>query len=355
MDVELGNEGEAIQVIKCVVWDLDHTLWEGVLLEDRSVALRSGVASIVRELDRRGILNSIASRNDYDAAMKKLHELALDEYFLYPQITWGSKVASIQAIAEVLNIGLDSIAFVDDQPFERNEVRFSLPEVLCIDAADTDRMLSMPALKPRFVTEDSRLRRLMYIADVARLKAQEEFAGFQEAFLASLGMVLTVFPAQDADLQRAEELTVRTNQLNSTGCTYSHDELLRFSQSKQHRLLMAKLEDKYGSYGHVALALLETSSGTWTIKLLLTSCRVMSRGVGSILLNHIMQLAKHENARLQAEFIPNGRNRLMNITLRLAGFHEVERRCDRVILESDLTTVGSFADYVQVRIAHGPA
>ncbi len=346
----MGTKGGSARLTKCVVWDLDDTLWDGVLLEDQDVRLRKGVASILRELDNRGILNSIASRNDHAKVMEKLREFAVDEYFVYPQITWGSKANSIRAISQVLNIGLDSIAFIDDQPFERDEVRFSLPDVMCIDAAAIDRVLDMRALKPRFVTEDSKQRRRMYIADMARLRAEEEFVGTQQAFLASLGMVLTIFPARGADLQRAEELTLRTNQLNSTGYTYSYDELLCFSQSKRHKLLMADLEDKYGSYGHIALALLETGSSIWTIKLLLTSCRVMSRGVGSMLLTHILQLAKLQNARLQAEFVPSGRNRLMNVTLRLAGFQEIEQRCDCVVLESDLSSVGSIPGYVQVRI-----
>lgn len=351
VNVTLGTGGEARPVIKCVVWDLDNTLWDGVLLEDQDVSLRDGVASIVRELDSRGILNSIASRSDYYRAMEKLRELGLDECFLYPQIAWGSKVASIRAIGQALHIGLNSIAFIDDEPFERDEVRFSLPEVTCFDAVDIDQLLDAPGLKPRVVTEDSRLRRQMYVADMVRLKAEEEFVGPRDEFLASLGMVLTIFPAPGADLQRAEELTVRTNQLNSTGYTYSYDQLACYSQSERHKLLMARLEDRYGSYGHIALALLETGSSVWTLKLLLTSCRVMSRGVGSILLSHIMQMAKHENVRLLAEFIPNGRNRLMNITLRLAGFHEVERLHDCVILEGDLSNVAPSPGYVQVRIA----
>ena len=337
-------------MIKCVVWDLDNTLWDGVLLEDQDVSLRDGVASIVRELDSRGILNSIASRNDHDRAMEKLRELGLAEFFLYPQITWGSKVVSIKAIAKALNIGLESIAFIDDQPLERDEVRFSLPEVACFDAADADQLLDMPGFKPRVLTEDSRLRRQMYVADMARLKAEEEFVGPPDEFLASLGMVLTIFPALGADLQRAQELTLRTNQLNSTGYTYSYDQLVGFSQSERHNLLMAELEDRYGSHGHIALVLLKTSRSVWTLKLLLTSCRVMSRGVGSILLNHIMQQAKYENVRLRAEFIPNGRNRLMNVMLRLAGFREVERVGDCIILESDLSNVASSPGYVQVRV-----
>src|SRR5689334_8960196 len=111
--------------VKCLVWDLDHTVWEGILLEDPEVRLRPGVAEVLAELDGRGILHSIASRNDHDLAMAKLKELGLDEYFLYPKVNWGTKSESIAAIAKDLNLGVDAFAFIDDQPFEREEVQFT--------------------------------------------------------------------------------------------------------------------------------------------------------------------------------------------------------------------------------------
>jgi FkbH-like protein len=335
--------------IKCLVWDLDYTLWDGILLEDKVVSLREGVVPIIKALDSRGILQSVASRNEYDTAMQQLAEFGLDEYFLYPQITWGSKAASIKTIAQRINIGQDTIAFIDDQQFEREEVQFSLPEVLCIDAADLDKLLDMPEMNPRFITEDSKMRRQMYLSDAARRKVEEEFVGPQESFLASLEMVFTLFRAQKKDLQRAEELTVRTNQLNATGYTYSYDELLRFSRSDQYLLLGARLEDKFGTYGHIGLALVECQPALWTIKLLLMSCRVMSRGVGSIMLNYIMTLAKQAGARLQAEFIPSGRNRLMEITYGFAGFHEVEQINDLILYETDLRDIQRFPEYVEIR------
>ncbi|HEX9063065.1 MAG TPA: HAD-IIIC family phosphatase, partial [Clostridia bacterium] len=116
--------------VKCVVWDLDNTIWEGILSEDREVRLKPGIKGIIETLDDRGILQSIASKNDYDDAMKKLREFGLEEYFLYPQISWNSKAESVRKIAESINIGIDTLAFVDDQITEREEVSFSHPEVL---------------------------------------------------------------------------------------------------------------------------------------------------------------------------------------------------------------------------------
>ena len=138
----------AIKTIKCIVWDLDNTLWDGVLLEDNTVSLRANVATIIEALDSRGILQSIASKNEATRAIQKLREFGLLDYFLYPQINWNSKVSSLKVIAQSINVGLDSIAFIDDQPFEREEVSFSLPEVLCIDAIKVDSLLDMPEMNP---------------------------------------------------------------------------------------------------------------------------------------------------------------------------------------------------------------
>ena len=338
------------KTVKCVVWDLDNTMWDGILLEDENVRLRQKAVSVIKELDARGILHSIASRNEYETALKKLKHFGIDEYFLYPQISWRSKALSIAAIAETINIGLDTIAFIDDDPFEREEVKFSLPQVRCIDAAEIDRVLDMPEMMPRFVTDDSKIRRHLYLADQQRNRVEKEYEGPKENFLASLGMELTFFTPLEEDMKRAEELTVRTHQLNATGYTYSYDELNAFRQSDGYRLIMAKLQDRFGTYGNIGLALVETLPEVWTIKLLLMSCRVMSRGVGTIMMSHIQKRAQDEKVRLLAEFVPTDRNRMMNITYRLAGFQESGQVGDVEILENDLTNIQPFPKYVKVII-----
>ncbi|GAV14220.1 HAD-IIIC family phosphatase [Paenibacillus sp. chi10] len=337
--------------IKCLVWDLDNTLWEGVLLEDSNVRLKDRAAEVIKELDRRGILQSVASKNDYAAAIGKLKELGLSEYFLFPQINWNSKSSSISVIQESLNIGFDTFAFIDDQPFEREEVAFTYSDVLCLDANQLDTLLELPELMPDFVTEESQNRRLMYMSDYKRNTAEKEFEGPQEEFLATLGMVMRISPARSEDLQRAEELTLRTNQLNTTGYTYSFNELEALSRSNRHKLLVASLEDIYGTYGTIGLSLVELDEEVWRLKLLLMSCRVMSRGVGSIMLQHLLQSAKQAGARFQAEFISNDRNRMMYITFKFAGFQEVASFGDGgVILENNFSQLGKFPDYVTVQV-----
>jgi FkbH-like protein len=336
------------QPIKCLVWDLDNTLWDGVLLEDEKVTLRDNIVEIIRTLDSRGILQSIASKNEYSHAMSKLEEFGLQDYFLYPQINWSSKAASVQKIAQLINVSTSAIAFIDDQLFELEEVNFSVPEVCCINAANLQSLLNMSEMNPRFITEDSQKRRLMYMSDIERKKAESEFVGPQEDFLATLQMHFTISVAKEDDLQRAEELTIRTHQLNTTGYTYSYEQLNQFRMSKNHKLLIASLSDKYGDYGKIGLALFECQEEFWTLKLLLMSCRVMSRGVGTIMLNHIMKLAKADNVPLRAEFISNNRNRLMYISYKFAGFKEIANQGEMVILENDLAQIQPMPSYIKV-------
>jgi FkbH-like protein len=307
---------------------------------------------VIRALDERGILQSIASKNDANAATAKLEELGLRDYFLFPEIHWDAKSNSVKRIQEALNIGLDTFILLDDQPFERDEVAQTHPEVECLDPApfqmDYARVLDLPRLNPEFITPDSARRRLMYVEEQQRVTAEREFQGPSEEFLASLKMKFTIFSAQESDLQRAEELTVRTNQLNATGRTYSYDELNALCRSPDHQLLMCRLTDRYGDYGRIGLLLLEFGENVWTIKLLLMSCRVMSRGVGTVLLSYVLRAAHEAGVKLTAEFVDTGRNRLMYITYKFAAFEEVEKKENRLVLECNFTKIQPFPHYIEV-------
>jgi FkbH-like protein len=345
--MDLDQQPSQRSAVKCLIWDLDGTLWDGILLEDDGVQLRPNVLAILQTLDERGILHSIASTNDQSRAMAQLSEFGLTDYFLYPRINWGSKVSSIRDVAASLNISLDAIAFIDDQPFEREAVKFSLPEVLCLDATELDRLTEMAELSPAVITEDSKDRRKMYLAEIKRKEAEETFAGPAEDYLATLEMVFELSIAEEADLERAEELTNRTHQLNSTGRTYSIDELNEFRRSDKHKLLIGALTDKFGSYGKVALALIECDQPVWTIKLLLVSCRVMSRGIGTVVLTCIMELAKQHRVRLLGEFVANDKNRIMYVTYKFAGFKETQRSGNDIILENDLRHIQQYPRYLK--------
>jgi FkbH-like protein len=335
--------------IKCVVWDLDNALWQGTLLEKDNLIVTRGVRIVLQELDDRGILQSIASKNDYEAAMETLEAFGLDHYFLYPQINWGNKSDSIKAIAEALGIGLNTLAFVDDEAFERDEVRYFLPDVAIIDSADIDKLLSMSRMRPRFITNESKMRRKMYQADISRDQANKLFLGTSQDFLKTLDMRLTIRCAGELDLERAEELTIRTNQLNSTGRPYSYEKLTSLLNSSDHTLLVAELEDRYGPSGTIGLALINERPRVWYLKLLTISCRVMTRGVGGIILSYVLQSAKCSKVLLRADFIPSDRNRIMYVTYKFNGFHEVGEEDGCIVLEHDLERITPLPDYVTVR------
>lgn len=339
------------QPVKCVIWDLDDTVWDGVLLEDPLVRPRPEVLAVLRVLDERGILHSIASRNDPAAVHAKLSELGIADLFLHPQVHWGSKAASVEAIAGRLGFGYDAFAFVDDQPFERAEVKSRFPQIRCYDAGEAPGLPALPAFRPSFVTAESNQRRKMYLAEIEREQAETDHPGSSAEFLATLDMVFTIAPASAEDLRRAEELTVRTHQLNTTGRTYSYAELDEFRRSPGHLLLVAELEDRFGSYGKIGLALVELSARVWTVRLLLMSCRVLSRGVGSVLLNEIQRRAATAGATLHADFVRNERNRMMYVTYRLAGFREVRQCGDEVVLEAPGSGIPDRPAHLTVRVS----
>jgi FkbH-like protein len=333
--------------VKCVVWDLDRTLWDGILLESPDVALRPGVVGVLETLDERGILQSIASRNDPDTAMDKLRQLGVDQFFLHPQIGWGAKSAAVSEIGRLLNIGVDTIAFVDDEPFERDEVAAGVPGVRSIDSATYLQLTERPDMQPRFVTADSRRRREMYLAE-SRRRDDEDVAPTSEEFLASLDMVFTLSHALEGDLARVAELTVRTNQLNTTGVTYTYEELEALRTSDRHQLIIAGLEDRYGTYGKIGLVLIEERDDVWNLSLLLMSCRVMTRGVGKVLLSYVLDSAADHGATVEADFVRTDRNRLMYLTYKLAGFREVHREGDRITFRHDPTVRDPYPPYVRV-------
>ncbi|MBU2099074.1 MAG: HAD-IIIC family phosphatase [Gammaproteobacteria bacterium] len=332
--------------IKCVVWDLDNTLWEGVLLESATLpALRPHVRDVIETFDQRGILQSLASKNEPELAMTALAAHGLDQYFLYPQISWNSKSQAITAIAQKLNIGIDTFAFIDDQPFERDEVVSVHPTIRTYTEADLARLPDVEDFTPLHVTADSKKRREMYQKDALRAKAQEDFKGPEDAFLRTLGLKLRLKPAREEDLYRAEELTLRTNQLNTTGVTYSAQQLRDLIESDRHQVIVAELEDKYGSYGAIGLLLISEQPGRWCIDLFLMSCRVMSRGVGGVILTALRTTCRHRQLELAAQFKETDRNRMMFITYRFAGF---KPDGDRLI--NDLSKVPALPDYMQLDI-----
>jgi methoxymalonate biosynthesis protein len=318
---------EPTKTVKCLVWDLDNTLWQGTLLEDAEVVLTQQIREVIVELDARGILQAISSKNDHDLAWARLEELGIAEYFVLAKIGWGPKSASVKEIADQLNFAYDTIAFIDDQQAERAEVEFHLPQVRCYPADQILELGTLPEYTPRTVTVDSRRRRQMYQANLRREAEEASFAGPSEEFLRSLDLTMEISRATDADLSRVEELTLRTSQMNATGVHYSDTDLRALLDDPCHEVLTVTMGDRFGPHGAIGVALLELGSTTWHLKLLATSCRVVSYGAGAAILNWLIGQAAAAGVHLVADFRPTARNRIMDIAYRFAGFTDEACTC----------------------------
>jgi FkbH-like protein len=334
--------------IKCVVWDLDNTIWHGILSEGDELSLNEDAVKTIEILDKRGILQSISSKNDFEPAKEALIKFGIWDYFIYSQINWGPKSEAINRIAKCINIGIDTLAFIDDSKFELEEVSFTYPQVKCIDAEDLHEVCDMDCMIPRFNTSDSAQRRKMYQCDIRRNEMEEHYEGPKEEFLRALEMKFTISRAKETDIQRLEELTVRTHQLNSTGYTFSYDEILEFIKSEDYEVIVAQLDDKFGTYGKIGLAIIHKFKDYWEMKLLLMSCRVTSKGVGNIFLNYLINMAYENGVRFRAQFIPTDRNRNMYITFKFNGFKEIEKQEELIIFEYSLTDKRPMPDYAQI-------
>ncbi|MEU7614891.1 HAD-IIIC family phosphatase [Micromonospora rifamycinica] len=322
--------------VKCLVWDLDDTLWQGVLLEDEQVVLPDPIRAVIIGLDARGILQSVCSRNDHEPAWARLRALGVAEYLVAPQIGWGRKSDAVRRIADHLGFALGTIAFIDDQPAERAEVAFHLPQVRCYDAGMATTLLDRPEFTPTSVTVDARRRRQMYQAGQRRADEQARFTGPAQDFLRSLELVMRIRRADAATLSRVEELTLRTSQMNATGVHYPDRILRALMADPRYEVLVTTLTDRFGPHGAVGVLVLEKHPGVWHLRLLATSCRVVSFGTGTVLLTWLVDQAARAGVHLIADFRPNDRNRMMEVAYRFAGFGEEPCACrDRIAVDVD--------------------
>lgn len=308
------------RLVKCLVWDLDDTLWDGVVLEDDRPRPFPAAVDALHTLDRRGILHAVAGRGDRARATAHLAEHALDEMFCAVAVGWGAKSAAIRGIAADLNIGLDTVAFIDNDPVERAEVTAALPMVRCYPAAQAGGLAALAEFRPDVVTDEARLRRRRYLAERSRVAAEHAFPGSPAEFLTSLELTMTVRAATEDDFARAHELTVRTHQLNTTGRTLDAARLRELTSSERHEVLVVDVADRFGEHGTVGLAVLRLAGPDVVLELLLTSCRVLNRGVGALFLGHLVRDVLARGRRPVARFVGTSANRIMLVTLRFAGF-----------------------------------
>ncbi len=281
----VSNEGIKI---KCVVWDLDNTLWDGVLVEDgpQRLTLKPEIKSIIEALDERGILQSIASKNNQDEADAVLQQFGLADFFLYPQISWMPKGDAVKNIARLLNIGIDTLLFVDDQVFEREQVQSSVPSVRTLDAREYLKILDIKECQAP-VTKESRERRVMYQVEQARQQIEGDFKDDYKAFLKHCEIKLTISSLSASNLERVHELTQRTNQMNFSGRRYDRSVLSDMIASRQFDTYVMACEDRFGSYGIVGFGVVDNREPRLTD--LMFSCRIHSKRIEHAFFSWIMR------------------------------------------------------------------
>src|SRR3984885_2696567 len=299
--------------IKCVVGDLDNTLWDGVLVEDGrdKLALKAGVVDVIQELDRRGILHSIASKNNFDEAMGVLKSFGLDEYFLHPQISWEPKSEALKRIAKKLNIGIDSLMLVDDSQFELAEVQSACPGVKAFAADQFGELTDLQICRGQ-TTEESATRRRLYQEEAVRDSAAERFAGDYLAFLRECRMQMPIEALSQANLERVHELTQRTNQMNFSGNRYERNLLEQIAATKELDTYVISCQDKFGSYGIVGFSIVDSREPRMTD--LMFSCRIQAKRVEHAFLTHLLKKYRQAsgtdfsaNYRKTARNAPSGR------------------------------------------------
>ena len=334
--------------IKCVVWDLDDTLVDGVLLERPEATpprVDERMLALIERLDREGIVNSVASRNPPEALDDVLAAAPLlRERLVAPQLGWGRKSDAIRRVAATLDVGLDAIAFVDDDPFERAEVQGALPDVLVLDRSEVEP--AVEAFTAPAVTAEARGRAAAYRANEERRLAASAFADY-EAFLRTCAISMRLAPASPADADRLAELAARTHQYNSTGAQPGAADFARAAADPGAHIATVRVRDRFGEDGLVGAAWRTLpGDGVASLDLVMVSCRAALRGTVRVLLTHALDECRAAGARVaRLPLKATSRNVPLRLTLRDYGF----AAAGDALLERDLTTpYPGFPDWVSV-------
>ncbi len=356
-----ADGGKAVPAAKskCIVWDLDNTVWRGTLAEDgiEGLVLDERVKAIIIELDKRGILHSVASKNDPEPALAALEAFGLKEYMLFPQVSWGPKSDAIDRIAQSLDIGIDSLVFIDDQPFERGEVAERFPQVTVLADSEIPHLLARPSLDVP-ATAESAARRSMYMAEQLRRDTFERSGTDYVAFLRGCNIRVQALPLSSAVLERAFELSQRTNQLNVSGRRYARDELLAMrSPASASEAFLFSCTDRFGEYGIIAMAVV--SRRRPHVESFMMSCRVQRKRVEQSIFHWLLQrVAAQGHETLEVSYRKTKRNDAAVRMLEELGFElapdgadggTFRRRAAEPIADTDVVT------FVDLTAAEGDA
>ena len=331
---------------KCVIVDLDGTLWPGVLAETGSpfawtpeisgafsfIGLYFGLHEALKSLKKRGVVLACVSKND-EATVRELwkypdhypkHRLLTPDDFVTWRVNWDDKVGNIRSIAEELGFALDAFLFIDDNPVERDRVRQRLPEVEVWGEDPFSlrrRLLNDPRLQIPIVTAEAGARSELVKAQIARQQLRADTMG-EAQYIAQLQIRCAIerLPASSPKLQRLEELFQRTTQFNTTGRKFSSSELATLAANPDAHLFAIEVSDRLGDYGLVGAAIIVEGE----ILGLAMSCRALGMGIEHCFLRHILDEMKGISVSLSGRIIPTSRNIPARNIYRDNGFTEVE-------------------------------
>ena len=312
---------------KCIVLDLDNTLWGGIVGEDGPHGIRLGDTSpgsefrefqrFLQSLTARGMLLALNSKNNAVDALEVIrsHEAMVlrEDAFSAVRINWETKTSNIAGIAQELNLGLDAFVFVDDNEKERALMRQTYPQVLTPElprdpALYRETLESLPELQVLSITEEDQSRTRMYVERRQRETLRVESQTVEE-YLHSLDMVVETDEASERTISRIHQLFQRTNQFNLTARRYDAGVLATRMSEPAWRVYGTRVNDRFGDHGLVAAAVVQRVPGAWKIESLVMSCRVIGYGVETALLARIAADARESGAeRLIGEFIPSAKN-----------------------------------------------
>ena len=334
---------------KVLVLDLDYTLWGGVVGDDGPAGIQVGgpypgncytdVQRGAAALRKQGVLLAICSKNDpavVDEVFSRHPELTLrTDDFVAQAVNWGRKDHNLRQIAEGLNLGLDSLVFADDSPFECDLVRRELPQVTVVQL-DGDPAGHLAALLEdgRFdvlaTTATDRERTAMYRARAVRQRFAGSFASAAD-YLSELDLRVTIAPADEFSVPRLVQLGLRTNQFNLAGRGASEARTCAMAAAPDATVLGFEVADRFGREGLVGGVWISRHTDRWVIEDMVMSCRVFSRGVERAVLAHLVDAAAAEGAEhLDARYVPTDRNRPVQDFLTGAGFIRGEQSGDGI-------------------------
>lgn len=315
------------QAKKCLVLDLDNTLWGGVIGDDGLAGIRLGSGAdgeafvdfqrYVQSLKERGVIVAVCSKNDEQAAREPFLKhpdcvLKLEDFSAF-LANWDNKADNIRCIAETLNIGLDALVFVDDNPVERNLVRELLPMVavpelpedpsLYIGALDDQRYFETVS-----VSADDRERTRYYQANTERSALKTQFSDIS-GYLRSLRMVATAGSLDDFHRPRIAQLINKSNQFNLGGIRYTEAELAGIAARPNTAVRHYALKDRFGDNGLISAAILVEEDGVVLIDTWVMSCRVLGRTMEEFIHNDLLETARRMGGRtVVGRYIPSAKN-----------------------------------------------